>query len=59
MAMVLSVRVFWSGRWATSSASKVSARKRSMPSAARVRATMTRRATWFGVATFAPSEETK
>ena len=51
MAMVLSVRVFWSGRWAAASASKVSARKRSMPSAARVRATMTRRATWLGVAT--------
>ena len=51
MAMVLSVRVFWSGRWAAESASKVSARKRSMPSAARVRATMTRRATWLGVAT--------
>lgn len=30
-----------------------------MPSAARVRATMTRRATWLGVATRVPSEETK
>jgi len=28
--------------------------KRSIPSAARVRATMTSRATWLGVATFAP-----
>ena len=51
--------VFWSGRWASVSASKVSARKRSMPSAARVRATMTSRATWLGVATLVPSEETK
>ena len=54
MARVLSARDFWSGRWAASSASKVSTRKRSMPSAARVRATMTRRATWLGVATRAP-----
>ena len=39
MAMALSAIVFWSGRWAGESASKVSARNRSMPSAARVRAT--------------------
>ena len=59
MAMVLSVRVFWSGRWADVVGFEGLGAEHVHAVGGAGAGHDDSRATWLGVATLAPSEETK